>query len=133
MDFAECVQKQGLKYDRYDDLIYVKDSPLLRYSKSWIDKNKGLSEEEIRQSMKTVDGYEVTLHELLFKEVNIYKNLTVKVSISDLPSVKATLGLFNLMLQDERIPLEIRQEYTERFYRLKEQLEYEKEFDEINA
>ena len=58
---------------------------------------------------------------------------TIKVSISDLPSVKATLGSFNLMLQDERIPLEIRQEYTDRFYRLKEQLEYEKGFDEINA
>ena len=58
---------------------------------------------------------------------------TIKVSISDLPSVKATLGSFNLMLQDERIPLEIRQEYTDRFYRLKEQFEYEKGFDEINA
>ena len=130
MDFAECVQKQGLKYDRYDDLIYVKDSPLLRYSKSWIDKNKGLSEEEIRQSMKTVDGYEVTLHELLFKEVNIYKNLTVKVSISDLSSVKATLGTFNLILQDSRIPLGIRQEYTERFYKLKEQFEFDEEMEE---
>ena len=55
---------------------------------------------------------------------------TIKVSISDLPSVKATLGSFNLVLQDERISLEIRQEYTDRFYRLKEQLEYEKGFDE---
>ncbi len=49
---------------------------------------------------------------------------TIKVSISDLSSVKAVLGTFNLMLQDERISLEIRQEYTDRFYKLKEQLEY---------
>ena len=55
---------------------------------------------------------------------------TIKVSISDLPSVKATLGSFNLILQDSRIPLGIRQEYTERFYKLKEQFEYEKGFDE---
>ncbi len=49
---------------------------------------------------------------------------TIKVSISDLSSVKAVLGTFNLMFQDERISLEIRQEYTDRFYKLKEQLEY---------
>ena len=55
---------------------------------------------------------------------------TIKVSISDLPSVKATLGTFNLILQDSRISLEIREEYVDRFYRLKEQLEYEKGFDE---
>ena len=54
---------------------------------------------------------------------------TIKISISDLPSVKATLGTFNLMLQDERISLGIRQEYTERFYRLKEQFEYDKEME----
>ena len=58
---------------------------------------------------------------------------TIKVSISDLPSVKATLGLFSLMLQDERISLEIRQEYTDRFYKLKEQLEFAKEMDELNT
>ena len=58
---------------------------------------------------------------------------TIKVSISDLPSVKATLGTFNLILQDSRIPLGIRQEYTERFYKLKEQLEFAKEMDELNA
>ncbi len=55
---------------------------------------------------------------------------TIKVSISDLPSVKATLGSFNSILQDERIPIEIREEYAEIFYRLKEQFEYEKGFDE---
>ena len=55
---------------------------------------------------------------------------TIKVSISDLPSVRAVLGTFNLMLQDSRILLEIREEYADRFYRLKEQLEYEKGFDE---
>ena len=55
---------------------------------------------------------------------------TIKVSISDLPSVRAVLGTFNLMLQDSRISLEIREEYGDRFYRLKEQLEYEKGFDE---
>jgi hypothetical protein len=38
---------------------------------------------------------------------------TIKVSISDLPTVKAVLGSFNLILQDERIPIEIREEYAE--------------------
>jgi hypothetical protein len=52
---------------------------------------------------------------------------TIKVSISDLPSVKAVLGSFNLILQDERIPIEIREEYAERFYKLKEQLEFKRE------
>ena len=58
---------------------------------------------------------------------------TIKVSISDLPSVKATLGILNSMLQDSRIPIEIREEYVERFYKLKEQLEFAKEMDELNA
>ncbi len=58
---------------------------------------------------------------------------TIKVLISDLPSVKATLGSFNLMLQDERIPLEIMEEYTERFCRLKEQFEFDKEMDKLNG
>jgi hypothetical protein len=127
MDFQECVQKQGLKYDRYDDLIYVKDSPLLKYSKLWIEKNNGLTEEEIRKSMTGVDGWEVTLHELLFKEVVSYKNLTIKLSISDLPSVRAITGSFNLILKDERIPLEIREEYVYRYNKLKEQFEFDKE------
>ena len=58
---------------------------------------------------------------------------TIKVSISDLSSVKATLGILNSMLQDSRIPIEIREEYVERFYKLKEQLEFAKEMDELNA
>ena len=58
---------------------------------------------------------------------------TIKVSISDLPNVKAVLGSFNLILQDERIPLEIREEYAERFYKLKEQLEFERELMNING
>ena len=55
---------------------------------------------------------------------------TIKVSISDLPSVKATLGSLNLILQDERIPLGIRQEYSQRFYKLKEQFEFDEEMNE---
>ena len=58
---------------------------------------------------------------------------TIKVSISDLSSVKATLGSFNLMLQDERISIEIRQEYADRFYRLKEQFEFDKEMYKLNG
>ena len=54
---------------------------------------------------------------------------TIKVSISDLPSVKATLGSLNLILQDERIPLGIRQEYTERFYKLQEQFKFDEEME----
>ena len=58
---------------------------------------------------------------------------TIKISISDLPSIKATLATLNLILQDERIPIEIREEYVERFYRLKEQLEFAREMDELNV
>ena len=55
---------------------------------------------------------------------------TIKVSISDLPSVKATLGTFNSILQDSRIPMEIREEYSQRFYKLKEQFEFDEEMNE---
>ena len=58
---------------------------------------------------------------------------TIKVSISDLPSIKATLATLNLLLQDTRIPLGIREEYVERFYKLKEQLEFAREMDELNV
>ena len=55
---------------------------------------------------------------------------TIKISISDLPSVKATLGTFNAILQDSRIPIEIREEYSQRFYKLKEQFEFDEEMEE---
>jgi len=66
--FPDCVQTVGLVYNRVLDFIYVKDSPLLKYSKDWIEVNKGKTEEEIRASIKNVDGWEVTLSELLFEE-----------------------------------------------------------------
>ena len=65
---SEAIQTQGLLYDRFDRVVYVKDSFLLKYSKDWIDSNAGLTEEEIRSRMTNVDGWEVTLSELLFKE-----------------------------------------------------------------
>ena len=55
---------------------------------------------------------------------------TIKVSISDLPTCKATLGTFNSILQDSRIPIEIREEYSQRFYKLKEQFEFDEEMNE---
>jgi len=66
---SDCVQTVGLMYDKFDRIIYVKDSPLLKYSKKWIEVNCGKTEEEIRNSMTNVDGYDVTLHDLLFEEV----------------------------------------------------------------
>ena len=66
--FSGCVQTEGLIYNRVYEFIQVKDSPLLKYSRKWIELNEGKTEEEIRESMKTVDGWEVTLHELLFEE-----------------------------------------------------------------
>ena len=66
--FSGCVQTIGLIYNRTYEFIQVKDSPLLKYSRKWIELNEGKTEEEIRESMKTVDGWEVTLHELLFEE-----------------------------------------------------------------
>lgn len=58
---------------------------------------------------------------------------TIKVSISDLPSVKAVVGSFNSILQDERVPLDIREEYSQRFYKLKEQFEFDEEMDKLNV
>ena len=66
---SDCIQTVGLMYDKFDRVIYVKDSPLLKYSKKWIEVNCGKTEEEIRNSMTNVDGYDVTLHDLLFEEV----------------------------------------------------------------
>ena len=67
--FSECVQTVGLIYNRTYEFIQVKDSFLLKYSKGWIDANAGLTEEEIRSRMTNVDGYDVTLHDLLFEDV----------------------------------------------------------------
>ena len=66
---SDCIQTVGLMYDKFDRIIYVKDSLLLKYSKKWIEVNCGKTEEEIRNSMTNVDGYDVTLHDLLFEEV----------------------------------------------------------------
>ena len=55
---------------------------------------------------------------------------TIKVSISDLSTCKAILGTFNSILQDSRIPIEIREEYSQRFYKLKEQFEFDEEMNE---
>jgi phosphosulfolactate synthase (CoM biosynthesis protein A) len=69
---SDCIQTVGLMYDKFDRIIYVKDSPLLKYSKKWIEINCGKTEEEIRNSMTNVDGYDVTIHDLLFEEVEDY-------------------------------------------------------------
>lgn len=66
--FSDCVQTIGLVYNRTYNFIQVKDSTLLKYSRKWIELNEGKTEEEVRESMKTVDGWEVALSGLLFKE-----------------------------------------------------------------
>ena len=67
--FSECIQTVGLIYNRTYNFVQVKDSFLLKYSKGWIDANVGLTEEEIRSKMTNVDGWDVTIHDCLFEEV----------------------------------------------------------------
>lgn len=68
--FEHLVQHPNLKYDRYSRSIRHKDSFALAYSKQWIERNQGLTEEEVRGNFNSmVDGYDITLIDELFIEV----------------------------------------------------------------
>jgi len=68
--FDHLVQHPNLRYDRYDKSIHHKDSFTLAYSKQWIERNQGLTEEEVRVTFNSmVDGYDITLIDELFIEV----------------------------------------------------------------
>ena len=67
--FNNLVQVNCFYYDRYDRTIRHKDSNL-SYSKDWINKNEGLTEDEIRGKFNSmVDEYDITLLDELFIEV----------------------------------------------------------------
>jgi len=70
--FSSACQQMGTYYDRNSQVIQIKEAPLLKYSRKWIEVNAGLTEEEIRGKMTNVDGYDVTIHDLLFEEVEDY-------------------------------------------------------------
>ena len=67
--FNNLVQLNFFYYDRYDRAIRHKDSNL-SYSKDWVNKNEGLTEDEIRGKFSSmVDEYDITLLDELFIEI----------------------------------------------------------------
>ena len=68
--FNNLVQLNFFYYDRYDRAIRHKDSNL-SYSKDWVNKNEGFTEDEIRGKFSSmVDEYDITLLDELFIEVD---------------------------------------------------------------
>ena len=67
--FSDICQQYGTYYDRVNQVIQIKEAPLLKYSRKWIEIHAGLTEEEIRNKMTNVDGWDVTIHDCLFEEV----------------------------------------------------------------
>ena len=105
--FPECVQTQGLTYDRFDQIIRVEGSFMLKYSRYWIEKNSLKTEWDIRASMSFVDGYEVTLHDSLFYYISIFNQSTYwKTHRSEILKIKdmSTEHLQNIikMFQDDK-------------------------------
>ena len=67
--FNNLVQLDCFYYDRYDRTIRHKGCNLY-YSKDWINRNEGLTEDEIRGKFASmVDEYDITLLDELFIEV----------------------------------------------------------------
>ena len=67
--FNNLVQFDCFYYDRYDRAIRHKESNL-SYSKDWVNRNEGLTEDEIRGKFSSmVDEYDITLLDELFIEV----------------------------------------------------------------
>ena len=67
--FNNLVQINYFTYLRHDRILLHKESNL-KYSKDWVNKNEGLTEEEIRGKFASmVDEYDITLLDELFIEV----------------------------------------------------------------
>ena len=67
--FNELVQLDCFSYLRADRVLLHKESNL-KYSKDWINKNEGLTEDEIRGKFSSmVDEYDITLLDELFIEI----------------------------------------------------------------
>ena len=67
--FNNLVQISYFTYLRHDRILLHKESNL-KYSKDWVNKNEGLTEEEIRGKFSSmVDEYDITLLDELFIEV----------------------------------------------------------------
>ena len=67
--FNNLVQLDCWRYDRGLRLIRHKESNL-SYSKDWINRNEGLTEDEIRGKFSSmVDEYDITLLDELFIQI----------------------------------------------------------------
>jgi len=76
--FNNLVQLTCFSYLRYDRVLLHKESNL-KYSKAWINRNEGLTEDEIRGKFSSmVDEYNITLLDELFIEVEDDKKRGVK-------------------------------------------------------
>ena len=67
--FNNLVQFTCFSYLRYDRVLLHKESNL-KYSKVWINRNEGLTEDEIRGKFSSmVDEYDITLLDELFIQI----------------------------------------------------------------
>ena len=62
------ISRKHFYFDSDENVIISKESYLDKYSYDWLNKNVFKTEEEIRSSMTSVDGWEITLNPELFGE-----------------------------------------------------------------
>ena len=90
--FNNLVQISCFTYLRHDRILLHKESNL-KYSKDWVNKNEGLTEDEIRGKFASmVDEYDVTLLDELFIEIEDDNNREMKMIENN----------FKLILQTKR-------------------------------
>ena len=89
--FNNLVQMSCFSYLMHDRVLLHKESNL-KYSKDWINRNEGLTEEEIRGKFASmVDEYDITLLDELFIEIE-----------DDKKEYKMIEKNFKLILQNKR-------------------------------
>ena len=64
--FDDLLLSEHFDYDKYEDCLIHCNSRLLKFSRYWIDRFVGQTEEQIRNQIKVIDGYELTLPQELF-------------------------------------------------------------------
>ena len=68
--FEELKVSEYFDYSNDEDCLIHCNSRLLKFSRYWIDRFTGQTEEQIRSQIKVVDGWEITLPEELFGDSN---------------------------------------------------------------
>ena len=102
--FNNLVQLTCFSYLRYDRVLLHKESNL-KYSKDWINRNEGLTEDEIRGKFSSmVDEYDITLLDELFIEVedNKKENKMIENNFKLILQTKRQQLNENLIIADSR-------------------------------